>query len=161
MNVRATIQDIIKDADRMTVTEISVALIEQIFIEQEDNIVDRERFENSDLAKPVLWCGATNLVRNILKKPAVVEAILNEQAELFGEFSKCVYVPNEKGEPYFARRGCLLRQEYEAALNYLRLKRDEIIQKVELYDTQYHRALPFWGPEMTFGDAYAKAVQGR
>jgi hypothetical protein len=164
--IYALVGEFVRGKDEVTAAEIAAFLID---VGRQEWDVDDEMYEASTVARSLLWRGATSHARDVMKRsPVLVEDVL-EQAETaqdtlfdldeFGGFVR--YAKDEDGAWKFKRRRTLRREEYEYALSLLREKHHQIGEKVKRYQADYDRAVPFWRPGLTFGEAFLLASEGK
>lgn len=155
--------EFVKNKDEVTAVEIA-AFIQTLTLE--DLGLERAAYDKATLGKSVVWRGATSYAKDIIKRPRVVEEILDEeadedeeeaQAEMFAGVGAFVRVDKRDGAWRFKRRRALYKDEYSSALVLLRQKSRQIADKIERQQTEYDAALPFWLDGMTFGEAIEAA----
>jgi hypothetical protein len=61
----------------------------------------------------------------------------------------------------FKRRRSCSQEEYLAGLNFLEEKAELLQKKIDRYRNDYNVALPFWHKELSFAQAYRKAMEHR
>ncbi len=158
--ITSKVLEFVATKDEVTAPEIAAFLLDLV---RKDLDVDEETYAQATFAKPVIWRGASSYAKDIIKRPRVVEAILEaedeeedeDQPALFEGLSAFVRVDRRDGEWRFKRRHSLTQEEYRAAMVLLREKHTELAVKIGRYQSEYDRALPYWAPGMTFGDAVA------
>jgi hypothetical protein len=155
--IKEAVSSFVGRKEEIGASEVAAFLIEEALAELE---ISAETYAGTQFLKPLLHTGAMDWARNILKRPTIVEEVLNggTQEELFPEFGEFVrYRQDADGDWRFKRRRALLREEYEASLNLLREKSRELIEKIDRYQDDYNTALPVWSPGLTFGEAFRLA----
>jgi hypothetical protein len=152
--------------EEVTAPEIAAFLIT---LARKELDVDPATYERARVAKPLLWRGSMDFAKDVIKRPRVVEELLNEdeeeederQEELFAGLGAFVRVDTKDGAWRFKRRRALYQDEYRASMRLLRAKSQQMIVKVERYQTELDTVLPFWAPGLTFGEAYQLASEKR
>lgn len=163
--VTSKVLEFVKNKDEITAAEIAAFIVE---LTRQDFGLDEDAYNEADLGKIVVWRGATSYAKDIIKRPRVVEEILDEaededengkeeQGELFAGLGAFVRVDKRDGAWRFKRRRALYQDEYLAALDLLRAKSRQIADKIERHQTDYDTALPYWKPGLTFGEAVEAA----
>jgi hypothetical protein len=159
MSIAKVISDFVADRDFARAADIAAFIVTKI--EEELGIPIPA---NSALARPVIYRGATTYAREALKKPRVIEELLEEvnadQPDLFEEYSEMVWIgAGEDGENLFGRRKALTREQYQKALDLLRAKATELREKINRFQDDFDRAAPHWLDTMTFGVAISLAAR--
>lgn len=162
--------EFVQNKEEITAPEIAAFIMA---LAREDLGIDEdEHYKKAALGKSVLWRGATSFARDTIKRPRVVEEILNdeadededqsdkeEQGELFAGLGAFVRVDTRDGTWRYKRRRALSQDEYRDAMALLRTKSRQISEKIERYQTEYDAALPFWKKGLTFGEAVQSASE--
>ena len=155
--VTRLISQFVEMKEEVNAAEVAAFLITQARADW--SLSDDETYKASEVGPTLLWRGATSYARDIIKRPAVVEAVLDEaQGEMFEGLSAFVGVGQDvDGDWKFKRRRSLTRDEYARSLDLLREKARHLSAKIERYQAEYDKASPFWSAGMTFGEAFAAA----
>jgi hypothetical protein len=162
--------EFVQNKEEITASEIAAFIME---LAREDLAIDEdEHYKKAVLGKSVLWRGASSFARDIIKRPRVVEEILNDEAdedseeqpdevqgELFAGLGAFVRVDTRDGTWRYKRRRMLSQEEYRDAMALLRTKSRQISEKIERYQTEYDAVLPFWTSGLTFGEAVQLASE--
>ena len=162
--VTSRVLEFVRHKEEITAQEIAAFIIE---LAREDLGVESEHYQQAALGKSVLWRGATSYAKDIIKRPRVVEAILDDeededeadQSDMFAGLGAFVRVDQRDGAWRFKRRGALTRDEYDAAMALLREKSSQLSTKIERYQVEYDKAVPHWAAGLTFLEAFTLATE--
>ena len=165
--ITGVVLEFVATKEEVTAPEIAAFLITLARAELD---ADDTKYEQARIAKPLLWRGAMDYAKDVIKRPRVVEELLNEdddegedekQEELFAGLGAFVRVDTKDGVWRFKRRRALYQEEYRASMALLSMKARQINTKVERYQTELDTVLPFWARGLTFGEAYQLASEKR
>ena len=150
----------VRTKDEVSAKEIGAHLQKLVLDE-----LDRESWKDAHLSELLVLRGSTSYGRDVIKRPRVIEAMLDQedprQGYLYEGFDQMMALYTTKKGWFFKRRHLLSLNEYNEAVGHLRETAMRTFRKANRFEDDRDRALPFWREGMTFGDAFIAANDAR